>query len=131
MRHFLHTVVSLFMWLLFGYYWYVVGKREIGRETLVPLAALGIVIVVGLVLTLGWVAYNKRLARRNRRRQAPPPKPEPFEKDNLGRPIEAPDVAVLRKAPIVEIGITRQGPDDDEKYGGIKVYTPIYRQGVR
>jgi len=130
MRHFLHIVISLLMWCLFGYYWYVVGQREIGDETLFALAVLGIVIVVGIVLTLWWVAHNKKLARRNRRNTAPAAKPEPFDKDNLGRPIEAPDVAVLRDAPIVEVGVTRRGQDDDDEYGGIKVYTPIYRQGV-
>ncbi len=129
MRHFLHVLISILMWCLFGYYWYVVSGREIGHDTRLALGVLALVIVVGLLLTLWWVAHNKKLARRNRRSTPPPLKPEPFDKDNLGRTIEAPDRAVLRDAPIVEVAVIRR--EGDQEYGGIKTYTPIYRQGVK
>ena len=37
MRNFLHYLFSILMWLLFGYYWYVVVRRQIGRDSLQPL----------------------------------------------------------------------------------------------
>lgn len=120
MRHIIHVIISILMWILFGYYWYVVGGREIGEETQLALILLIVVIVVGLIGTLWWVAHNKRLASRNRRAGAPSTKPEPFERDNLDRPIEGPDVNVLRGAKVVDITVRLS--DDEDPYGGTKIY---------
>ena len=40
MRNFLHYLVSVLLWILFGYYWYVVVERQISRESLQPLVIL-------------------------------------------------------------------------------------------
>lgn len=137
MRHFLHVLASLLMWCLFGYYWYLVSQRGIGRESIEAVGTLALVVVSGLVSTLWWVAHNKKLARRNRRSNPPPAKPEPFDKDNLGRPIEAPEREVLRAASIVEIAViagdASEGAgdaDEPDEEDGIKVYTAIQRKGV-
>ncbi len=128
MRHFIHVVISLLMWCLFGYYWYVVSGREIGNETVQALGILSIVIVVGLIVTLWWVEHNKRLAQRNRRNSAPPPVAEPFDFDYLKRPIEAPDIEVLQAASIIDIDLVpfseeEEANDPDNEYPGKKVYS--------
>ena len=105
MRHILHVVISLAMWCLFGYYWYVVLGREIPDTTVRALGILSVVIVAGLIATFWWVHHNMRLARRNRRNTPPPTRPETFTHDTLGRVIEAPDPAELRQAKIVDIGV--------------------------
>ena len=128
MRHIIHVVISLLMWCLFGYYWFVVSKREIGDDTIQALVVLSIVIVGGIIGTLGWVAHNKRLARRNRRSTPPPPVPEPFDVDYLKRPIVAPDIKVLQAASIIDIELAplseeEAAADPDNQYAGKKVYS--------
>ena len=105
MRNVAHIIVSLGMWLLFGYYWYVVLGREIGASTIQALGILSVIIVCGLIATFWWVSHNMRLARRNRRLNPPSTQPETFEHDSLGRAIVAPDLARLRAARIVDVEI--------------------------
>lgn len=128
MRHVFHVLISILMWCLFGYYWYVVSGREIGDDTVQALGVLSIVIVLGLIFTLWWVAHNKRLAQRNRRSAAPPAVPEAFDTDYLLRPIVAPDIQVLQNAAIIDIHLepfseaeAEQNPDHE--YPGKKVYS--------
>ncbi|MFO7652694.1 MAG: hypothetical protein R6X25_02625 [Candidatus Krumholzibacteriia bacterium] len=117
MRHLLHGLASAAMWGVFVYYWIIVLGREIGPSTVRSLAILGVIIVLGLVVTLFWVRHNLRLAARlNRRRDAPPAPPEVLERDTLGRPVNAPPLAELRYAPVVDISVA-----DD----GSKLYIPV------
>jgi len=130
MRHVLHTAASILMWCLFGYYWYVVGQREIGDDTIQALGVLSVVIVVGISGTLWWVAHNKRLAQRNRRNTPAPPVPEPFDVDYLKRPIVAPDIKVLQAASIIDIELVALSEEEaaaeaDNEYAGKKVYSVV------
>jgi len=130
MRNIFHVVISLLMWCLFGYYWFVVSKREIGAETLQALVVLSIVILVGLIVTFWWVKHNKKLALRNRRNTPPPPVPEPFESDTLNRPIIAPSINELQAASIIDIELVpyteeEKAADPDNEYPGKKVYSVV------
>ncbi len=133
MRHFFHVIISLLMWCLFGYYWFVVSKREIGAETVQALGILSIVIVVGLITTFWWVQHNKRLARRNLRNTPAPAVPEPFEVDHLNRRIVAPDISELQAASVIDIELVpfteeEEAADPDHEYPGKKVYS-VARRG--
>ncbi len=129
MRHIIHTVVSILMWLLFGYYWLVVSRREIGNDTIQALGVLSIVIILGILGTLWWVAHNKRLAKRNRRNTPPPAVPEPFDVDYLKRPIIAPDIKILQAASVIDIELVplteeeAANGDPENEYAGKKVYS--------
>jgi hypothetical protein len=128
MRHILHVVISLAMWCLFGYYWYVVLQREIPGTTVRALGILSVVVVAGLIATFWWVHHNMRLARRNRRNTPPPTKPETFTHDTLGRVIAAPDPAELKRAKVVDIavaGVAAEGTrtKDEQTAAERKVYT--------
>lgn len=112
MRHLVHVVISLAMWCLFGYYWYVVLGREISDTTVRALGILSIVIVAGLIATFWWVSHNMRLARRNRRNTPPPVKPETFERDTLGRAIVAPDMLELKAAHVIDIDVVDGDVDE-------------------
>jgi len=112
MRHVLHVLVSIAMWCLFGYYWQVVLGREIGSGTVRALIILGLTVVLGLLLTMIWVAHNLRLARKFAgRRQAPREVgPPPMEQDTIGRVLQHPGLNNLRNAQVVEIDA-----DEDSK----------------
>lgn len=109
MRHFFHYLFSVLLWVLFGYYWHVVVERQIGREHLHPLGILVGITALGLAITLWWIAHNKRIAARGKRRNLMTPPPEPFDFDNLARPIVAPDRDLLKAAPRVTIQVDEQG----------------------
>jgi len=115
MRHVLHTIVSLLLWCLFGYYWWVVAQRRINPATIDALAVLGVMAVAGLVLTVAWVAHNLRLARKFGRRKGFAGPAETFETDHLRRPLVSPGLEALRASRIVTVSL-----DDDQR----KVYRP-------
>lgn len=114
MRNFLHYLASILMWILFGYYWYVVVERQIGRDSLEPVGILVIMTAIGLVITLWWIAHNKRIAAKGNRKTFMKAPLEPFEFDNLNRPILAPAMDILQSADRISVSV-----DDD----GNKVYS--------
>jgi hypothetical protein len=109
MRNFIHYLFSILLWILFGYYWYVVFQRQVSRETLHPLGILFGISVLGLAVTLWWVAHNKRIAAKGKRKNLMPAPVEPFEKDNLDRKIVAPDIGLLQGAARVTISLGEDG----------------------
>lgn len=109
MRQAVHLVASVLMWMLFGWYWYLVVQRQINMASYRALGLLVAISACGLLLTLAWVAHNKRLASRNRRAAAPPPGSEARTTDRLGRPLVGADPAGLRSAKVVTIRVDEQG----------------------
>jgi hypothetical protein len=97
------------MWCLFGYYWYVVARRQINLASLEAMGVLALITLVGMLVTIWWIAHNKRLASRNRRQNAPPVAAELFTRDVLGRPLAGPGVDLLRAAGTVTVTIDDEG----------------------
>ncbi len=118
MRNILHYLISILLWILFGYYWYVVVERQISPESLQPLVILIGITVLGLVTTLWWIAHNKRIAAKGKRKTLMPPPIEPFEFDSLNRPILGPAMPRLKAAYMVTVSVDQ----------GNKVYS-IDREG--
>ncbi|MFT5233232.1 MAG: hypothetical protein ACI9UK_000474 [Candidatus Krumholzibacteriia bacterium] len=121
MRNILHIVASVLMWCLFSYYWYVVGRRQITTASLQAIAILGLFTIVGLMITIWWIAHNKKLASRNRRSSAPPSKPELFDKDTIGRPIQGIGVEALRQAHVINISLGSEGQKIYEVADGVGI----------
>ncbi len=109
MRYTIQLVASILLWLVFGWYWYLVMQRQLGPTTLRAVGLLLLISLAGLAATLLWVAHNQRLAARNRRRGAPPGVAEPSVADHLGRPLAGPGPEALRAAKVVVITIDDQG----------------------
>jgi hypothetical protein len=131
-RNAIHVVASLVVWCLFGYYWYLVSKTQINRSSLEALVILSAIVVVGLVLTLLWVAHNRKLARRNRRTTPPSTVPETFDFDYLGRTLDRPEVGQLKTAQIIDIEVVDDpdGKSSSDQVPGRKVYA-VASQEVR
>lgn len=109
MRNAWHIFVSILMWCLLGYYWYVVARRQVTAESGVALLVLLGIVLAGLVITLFWVSHNLRLSARLGQRKGFPPKPEPFTHDHLGRPLVAPPRTELRAATTVVVELDADG----------------------
>ena len=129
MRNAFHVTVSLLMWCLFGYYWFVVARRQITTASLVSLGVLGCVIFLVLAITFWWVAHNKKLARRNRRTTPPRTTPETFAADYLGRPLVRPEIAQLKKARIIDIDLAPNETGDTNDLGR-KIYAIGGKEGL-
>jgi hypothetical protein len=114
MRNIFHTAISILMWCLFGYYWYVVGRRQITASSVQAIGVLALITLVGVLLTIWWISHNKKLASRNRRLNAPPTVPEVFETDYLGRTLVTPGLDLLKKTATIIVSV------DEENH---KIYT--------
>jgi len=108
-RDFLHYFFSILLWILFGYYWYVVSGHRLSLATFHALGILVLVSLLGLVLTLLWVRHNQNIARNNRRGSPAAPPDFPFTEDHLGRPISGPGLDVLRTAHVISIDLDEDG----------------------
>ncbi len=108
MRNIFHIFISILMWCLFGYYWYVVGRRQINASSLQAIGVLALITLVGMLLTIWWISHNKKLASRNRRLTAPPAAPEVFETDYLGRPLVSPGLDLLKKAATIVVQVDQE-----------------------
>lgn len=113
------------MWCLFGYYWLVVSRGQISRSAITALGVLGLVFTVGVVLTLWWIAHNKKLARRNRRNTPGRPVPEEFASDWLGRPLDRPARELLARAQVIGVDL-QQGEGGEVR----KRYLVLDREGL-
>ncbi len=109
MRHGWHVFISLLLWCLFGYYWYVVARRQVSADSGVAVLVLLGFLAVALFLTLAWVLHNKRLAARLGRRKGFKSPTETFTHDYLGRPLVAPPLVVLRSSTSVVLTLDDEG----------------------
>lgn len=124
MRNFFHVAISLLMWGVFGYYWFLVSRDQMNRTSFQAVAILAVITIVGVLLTLWWVSHNKKLAQRNRRKGSPDTVPETFDADTLGRKLERPEIGALQAAQVIDIDL---GDSSDQK-PPTKIYT-IAEQG--
>jgi len=109
MRYAIHLVASILMWVLFSWYWYLVMQRQVSPSSLRAVGLLFVISAVGLVLTIAWVAHNKRLAARNRRRGGRPAVSEALSTDHLGRQMTGTPAADLQTAKVVTVSVDEQG----------------------
>lgn len=69
MRLYFHILLGILLWIVFGYYWYIVVQRPIGPQTRLALIAVAVIVVALTLALVAWIFYNIRLARRFKRRQ--------------------------------------------------------------
>ena len=101
----LHVLLGVLLWVVFGYYWYLVVQRPITDHTRVALMAVGsIVAAISLFLAM-WVNHNTRIARKLGRRKKRVSSVALPETDFLGRTFVASSHEQLVAAPFVEVHI--------------------------
>lgn len=105
MRRLLHVLLSIALWVVFVYYWDIVTRDAIGPGTRLAMKVVSALLAFGTLLTFWWIAHNRRLGRRDRRRTPRAVAPDTLAADALGRPIDRPPLDELRAAPMVEIAV--------------------------
>ena len=118
-----HIILGVLLWVVFGYYWYLVVQRPITEHTRFALMAVGLVTLSITVFLVGWIFHNIRISRRLHRRKTRPEGTKVPDQDFLGRTImmlEAPEITTANYIEVV-VGESAEGQDlPDEKTFRIK-----------
>ena len=103
-RTFFHIVLGSLMWVVFGYYWYLVMQQPVTEHTKRALTIVGLVIAVITVFDVFWIMHNIRVARKGKRRVRPTAAAPPAQ-DFLGRSYVIPGDELVRAARYVEVHV--------------------------
>jgi hypothetical protein len=88
-RRALHVAIGVLGWALFAGLWVWQLEVFVPSNWLAGLEALGVILAVFALATPTWVAWNRSIYRRRHRRTTPLVLEVDFERDRLGRTIEA------------------------------------------
>ena len=110
-RTIFHIVLGTLMWVVFGYYWYLVVQQPVTQHTKNALTIVGIIIAVITVFDGFWIVHNIRVAKKGQRRTRMAPSPPPAE-DYLGRPYVMPGDELVHAARYVEVHVIEVEEDD-------------------
>ena len=106
---FRHLVLSVALWVTYVLYWKIVLSRGVQREAPLSLGILGGFVLLQLLVTHAWIGHNRRIWRRDRRRDRPPAESLPAT-DFLARRLSTwPPDSDLTRASCVVVRVV--GPD--------------------
>ncbi len=107
-----HIVLGALMWVVFGYYWYLVVQQPVTEHTKNALAIVGIIIAAITVFDFFWILHNIRVSKNGKRRTRMTASPLPAE-DYLGRPYVTPGDELVLAARYVEVHVIEIAEDDE------------------
>ncbi|MCZ6767379.1 MAG: hypothetical protein O7D32_10665 [bacterium] len=96
MRNILHALLALLLWVVFGFYWYLVMSRGMSQDTktaIFTLSALSILSALGMIT---WIYHNVRIYRKLGRRSARRANVSVPSFDYMGRWVAIQDLKKLR-----------------------------------
>ncbi|MDZ7860788.1 MAG: hypothetical protein U5O15_09045 [Candidatus Krumholzibacteriota bacterium] len=114
----LHVIIGIAGWTVFGYFWFVVIKRGVGRG--IPIAVISMAVFTFLLVTFTslWIRHNINISKRNRRRTTPDISPNTYAFDKVGAEVKIEDIEVLKKSPLIEVTVD----------AGKKIFKPLQVQ---
>lgn len=101
---FLHGVVVVLGWIMFGWGWWTVGFVHTLRPTVLP-ALIVLTLIIVPLLTLFWVVHNREIYARKGQRTGLRASVETYTQDWSGRQVHA-EFEALRHAALVMINST-------------------------
>jgi hypothetical protein len=107
-----HIFLGILLWIVFGYYWYIVFQRPITPHTRLALIAVGIIVCVLTLFLVYWIFHNRRIARRFPRRKRRAPASEQPTIDFLGREMMIPGGDELVTAGYIEVRVVDMVDDE-------------------
>ena len=109
-RTILHILLGAVLWLVFGYYWYLVMQQPVTDETKRALVIVGGIVAVITIFDAFWVVHNVRIARFGKRRTRKTAAEPPIT-DFLGRTFIAQSDEAVRSAPYIEVHVVEIADD--------------------
>ena len=100
-----HVAIAVVGWILFAYFWRIVGERGLSPGATISLIAMAIFLAVVIVMTTFWILHNLRISRSDRRTGNRLVAETPYLQDKIGHTIEVEDCDSLRSADIIEVDV--------------------------
>jgi len=116
----LHVAFAVLGWILFIYFWRIVGERGLSSGVLISLVAMAVFLAVVIISTTLWIVHNLRIARTNRRvgnREVPE---LAYRRDKIGCTIDNEDFESLKGARFIEVNVAEDR----------KIYRSVRRESV-
>lgn len=107
-----HIFLGILLWIVFGYYWYIVFQRPITPHTQLALIAVSAIVGVITLFLVYWIFHNRRIAKRYGRRRRRSLTVDAPTRDFLGRELMTPPEAELIGARYVEVHVVDMTADD-------------------
>ena len=101
----LHVAFALLGWILFIYFWRIVGERGLSPGALISLVAMAVFLAVVIISTTLWILHNLKIARTNRRKGGRDIPELAYRQDKIGYTIENEDFELLKGARFIEVKI--------------------------
>ena len=100
-----HVAIAVFGWILFGYFWRVVGERGMSSGVILSLVAMAIFLATVIIMTTLWIMHNIRISRSDRRTGNRPVAEAIYQQDKIGHTIEGEGFDSLRSADMIEVAV--------------------------
>ncbi len=100
-----HVVIAVLGWILFAYFWRVVGERGLSSGVIISLVAMAIFLATVIIMTTLWIVHNIRISRSDRRTGNRPVAEFLYQQDKIGQTIEGEGFDTLRSADMIEVAI--------------------------
>jgi hypothetical protein len=116
----LHVAFAVLGWILFVYFWRIVGERGLAPGALISLVAMAVFLAAVIISTTLWIVHNLKIARTNRRvgtREVPE---LTYRQDKIGYTIDNEDFESLKGARFIEVNLA----------GERKIYRRARRESV-
>lgn len=110
-----HIILGVILWVVFGYYWYLVVRQPVTEHTRLALSVVGSIVGLITLFLFFWVIHNIRIDRRHGRRKQRSQSSTAPPTDFLGRTFVAPDENAMKTAPYVEIHLIAGEQDEIRK----------------
>jgi FtsZ-interacting cell division protein ZipA len=110
-RTILHILLGSLLWVVFGYYWYLVMQQPVTEQTKRALMIVGGIVAVITIFDAFWILHNIRIARFGKRRTRQTAA-EPPLMDFLGRSFIAQSDEAVRAARYIEVHVVEIADDN-------------------
>jgi len=124
-RLFIHILIAVLSWALFGYYWSLVAQRRVTPSTIHAIQILLILVLLIWGVTALWIQHNRRRfanrpdRRQRRRSSAPLP-----DHDQIGQAIVIAEPGEIAGALCVEVHV-----DEATRTKSFRVVDPSSDEG--
>lgn len=109
-RTIIHILLGAVLWLVFGYYWYLVVQQPVTDQTKRTLMIVGGIVGVITLFDALWIVHNIRIARFGNRRTRQTAAEPPLT-DFLGRTFIAQSEEAVRAASYIEVHVVEIADD--------------------
>lgn len=114
----LHVALAVLGWILFVYFWRIVGERGLSPGAVISLVAMAVFLAAVIISTTLWILHNLRIARTNRRKGRREVPEIAYRQDKIGYTIENEDFESLKGAKLIDVVIE----------GERKIYRSAHRE---